>query len=98
MQSNSFNYSNSLSKSVLDNHGLNKDIVNDIIYNPEFKDLKFISWNGKELINKNILPENYRTCKNIVITKNLSKEYFDCITNYQESKISLNNEIIVFII
>ena len=98
MESNSFAYSNSNSKMVLDNHGLNKELINEIIYNPEYNDLKFISWNGSNLINKNILPENYKTCQNIVITKNIKHNYYDYTTNSKKSKLESQSEVVIFLL
>ena len=98
MDSKSFTYSNSNSKIVLDNHGLNENLLNDIIYNSEYDDLKFISWDGNNLINKNILPENYKTCQNIVITKNIKHNYYDYVTNSTKSKLGSQSEIVIFLI
>ena len=98
MYSNSFNYSNPSSKSVLDEHGLTKQILMTLIYDPKFEDVRFISWNGTELVNKNILPENCKTCKNIVVTKNIIQKFIDYENNSLRKNISSKNEIIIFII
>ena len=94
----SFSYSNDISKSVLDNNGLNENVVNEIVNNPEYSDAKFLSWNGSKLINKNELPINYKTCQNIVITKNIKSSYFDHASKSIKLKVSSQSDIIIFLI
>ena len=65
MACHSFNYSNDISKNVLDNYGLNENVINQIVNNPEYNDAKFLSWDGNKLLNKNKLPTNYKTCQKI---------------------------------
>ena len=94
MDLNSFSYSNSNSKQILDTYGINESLLNNIIYSPEFSDLKFISWDGTKLVNKNILPDNYKTCQNIVITKNIRHKYVISTSKNIESQ----SEIVIFLI
>ena len=98
MAYHSFSYSNDISKSVLDNNGLNENVVNEIVNNPEYNDAKFLSWNGSKLINKNELPTNYKTCQNIVITKNIKSSYFDYASYSTKLKVDSQSDIIVFLI
>jgi len=94
----SFSYSNNISKSVLDNNGLNENVVSEIVNNPEYNNAKFLSWNGNKLINKNELPSNYKTCQNIVITKNIKSSYFDYESYSTKLKVDSQLEIIIFLI
>ena len=98
MACNSFSYSNDISKSVLDNNRLNENVVNEIVNNPEYKDANFLSWDGSKLINKNELPSNYKTCQNIVITKNIKSSYFDYASYSTKQKVSSQSDVIVFLI
>lgn len=98
MYQQSFSYSNNNSKNILDNNGLNENVINEIINNPEYNDVKFISWDGSKLINKNELPSNYKTCQNIVLTKNTKISYYDHETNSTKSKIDSQSEIVIFLI
>ena len=98
MYQQSFSYSNNNSKNILDNNGLNENIINEIINNPEYNDVKFLSWDGSNLINKNELPSNYKTCQNIVLTKNTKRPYFDYQTYSTKLKMDSQSEIIIFLI
>ena len=98
MYQQTFSYSNNNSKIILDNNGLNENVINEIINNPEYNDVKFISWDGNKLINKNELPSNYKTCQNIVLTKNTKISYYDYETNSKKFKIDSQSEIIIFLI
>ena len=98
MYQQSFSYSNNNSKNILNNNGLNKNVINEIISNQKYNNLKFISWDGSKLINENELPSNYKTCKNIVLTKNTKLPYFDYETNSTKFKIDSQSEIIIFLI
>ena len=97
MYQQTFSYSNNNSKIILDNNGLNENVINEIINNPEYNEVKFISWDGSKLINKNELPPNYKTCQNI-ITKNTKISYYDYETNSKKFKIDSQSEIIIFLI
>ena len=51
-----------------------------------------------KLINKDELPSNYKTCQNIVLTKNTKISYYDHETNSTKSKIDSQSEIVIFLI
>lgn len=98
MAYHSFSYSNNISKSVLDNNGLNENVVSEIINNPEYNNAKFLSWDGSKLINKNELPSNYKTCQNIVITKNILKYVKQDNAENILNRVSSQSDVIVFLI
>ncbi len=77
MNNPTFEYTNNESKCTLEDNGLTSNIIDDLICNPKFDNVKFITWDGNEFSNINEIPKDHKTHKNIIITKKIHNTHFD---------------------